>query len=147
MLRMPPLRKKSWKRLLRRHCLQVPAPMRDKMESFWLAETLKYLYLTLDDSEPPLLSLDEYVFNTEAHPLPIQSSLADAASEHEYEGPPYIGLANTTLDARIEVRKYPLSSMAAAICGCEKSIEQMLLNRCDCRESRIGRAALLTERN
>jgi mannosyl-oligosaccharide alpha-1,2-mannosidase len=36
-------------------------------ESFWLAETLKYLYLIFDD--PERLSLDEWVFNTEAHPL------------------------------------------------------------------------------
>ncbi|KAL1967357.1 hypothetical protein VTN77DRAFT_3403 [Rasamsonia byssochlamydoides] len=39
----------------------------DKMESFWLAETLKYFYLIF--SEPSLVSLDEYVLNTEAHPL------------------------------------------------------------------------------
>ncbi|XP_028319181.1 endoplasmic reticulum mannosyl-oligosaccharide 1,2-alpha-mannosidase-like [Gouania willdenowi] len=46
-----------------------PAP-RDKMESFFLGETLKYLFLLFsDDSE--LLSLDKFVFNTEAHPLPI----------------------------------------------------------------------------
>lgn len=39
----------------------------DEMESFWLAETLKYFYLIF--SEPSLVSLDDYVFNTEAHPL------------------------------------------------------------------------------
>ena len=42
-------------------------PKDDRMESFWLAETLKYFYLIF--SEPTLISLDEYVFNTEAHPL------------------------------------------------------------------------------
>ncbi|XP_012884791.1 PREDICTED: endoplasmic reticulum mannosyl-oligosaccharide 1,2-alpha-mannosidase [Dipodomys ordii] len=46
-----------------------PEP-RDKMESFFLGETLKYLYLLFSD-DPDLLSLDSYVFNTEAHPLPI----------------------------------------------------------------------------
>ena len=46
-----------------------PQP-RDKMESFFLGETLKYLYLLFSD-DPDLLSLDTYVFNTEAHPLPI----------------------------------------------------------------------------
>nr|XP_031305411.1 LOW QUALITY PROTEIN: endoplasmic reticulum mannosyl-oligosaccharide 1,2-alpha-mannosidase-like [Camelus dromedarius] len=46
-----------------------PQP-RDKMESFFLGETLKYLYLLFSD-DPNLLSLDTYVFNTEAHPLPI----------------------------------------------------------------------------
>ncbi|KAK6363039.1 hypothetical protein TWF730_000486 [Orbilia blumenaviensis] len=39
----------------------------DSMESFWLAETLKYFYLLF--SEPDVISLDDYVFNTEAHPL------------------------------------------------------------------------------
>ncbi|POR31360.1 alpha-1,2-Mannosidase [Tolypocladium paradoxum] len=39
----------------------------DSMESFWLGETLKYLYLVF--SEPGLVSLDEWVFNTEAHPF------------------------------------------------------------------------------
>ncbi|KAI0471632.1 glycoside hydrolase family 47 protein [Xylariaceae sp. FL0804] len=39
----------------------------DSMESFWLSETLKYFYLIF--SPPDLISLDEYVLNTEAHPL------------------------------------------------------------------------------
>ncbi|OAT03667.1 class I alpha-mannosidase [Blastomyces gilchristii SLH14081] len=38
----------------------------NEMESFWLAETLKYFYLLFSD--PELVSLDEYVLNTEAHP-------------------------------------------------------------------------------
>jgi mannosyl-oligosaccharide alpha-1,2-mannosidase len=42
-------------------------PQADNMESFWMAETLKYFYLLF--SEPSVLSLDEWVFNTEAHPL------------------------------------------------------------------------------
>lgn len=41
---------------------------KDNMESFWLAETLKYLYLLFDDEDK--LPLDKYVFNTEAHPFP-----------------------------------------------------------------------------
>lgn len=39
----------------------------DDTESFWFAEVLKYLYLTFDD--PNKISLDNYVFNTEAHPF------------------------------------------------------------------------------
>lgn len=46
-----------------------PGP-RDKMESFFLGETLKYLFLLFSDDED-LVSLDKYVFNTEAHPLPL----------------------------------------------------------------------------
>ncbi|KAK6305189.1 endoplasmic reticulum mannosyl-oligosaccharide 1,2-alpha-mannosidase-like [Coregonus clupeaformis] len=49
-----------------------PGP-RDKMESFFLGETLKYFYLLFSD-DLELLSLDKYVFNTEAHPLPIWKS-------------------------------------------------------------------------
>ncbi|CAG8706410.1 11093_t:CDS:2 [Racocetra persica] len=39
----------------------------NEMESFFFAETLKYLYLLF--SPPDTISLDAYVFNTEAHPL------------------------------------------------------------------------------
>jgi mannosyl-oligosaccharide alpha-1,2-mannosidase len=42
---------------------------RDQMESFFLAETLKYLYLTFSDTD--MLPLNEFVFNTEAHPLSL----------------------------------------------------------------------------
>ncbi|KAH9895530.1 family 47 glycosyl hydrolase [Xylariomycetidae sp. FL2044] len=42
-------------------------PLEDYMESFWLAETLKYFYLIF--SSPDVISLDEWVLNTEAHPL------------------------------------------------------------------------------
>ncbi|KAI3324153.1 glycoside hydrolase family 47 protein [Xylariaceae sp. AK1471] len=50
----------------------IPSPKRDNMESFWLAETLKYLYLLF--SPPDLFPLDEVVFNTEAHILPVFES-------------------------------------------------------------------------
>ncbi|KAJ2085604.1 hypothetical protein IW138_006234 [Coemansia sp. RSA 986] len=43
--------------------------LEDSMESFFLAETLKYLYLLFSPTD--LISLDEYVLNTEAHPLKI----------------------------------------------------------------------------
>lgn len=44
-----------------------PALPEDKMESFWTAETLKYFYLIF--SPVDIISLDEWVFNTEAHPF------------------------------------------------------------------------------
>ncbi|GME32501.1 Class i alpha-mannosidase protein [Neofusicoccum parvum] len=48
-------------------CVTDDPPKSDRMESFWTAETLKYFYLLF--SEPDVVSLDEYVLNTEAHPL------------------------------------------------------------------------------
>ncbi|KAJ4985859.1 glycosyl hydrolase family 47 [Stagonosporopsis vannaccii] len=47
--------------------MEKPVQRYDSMESFWLAETLKYFYLIF--SEPDHVSLDEYVLNTEAHPF------------------------------------------------------------------------------
>ncbi|XP_053124085.1 mannosyl-oligosaccharide 1,2-alpha-mannosidase IC isoform X2 [Hemicordylus capensis] len=45
-------------------------PSHDNMQqSFFLAETLKYLYLLF--CEDDVLSLEDWVFNTEAHPLPV----------------------------------------------------------------------------
>ncbi|KAJ7362587.1 glycoside hydrolase [Mycena albidolilacea] len=48
---------------------QVPVEYEDKQETFFLSETLKYLFLTFADEN--VLDLSEVVFNTEAHPLPI----------------------------------------------------------------------------
>ncbi|KZV67468.1 glycoside hydrolase family 47 protein [Peniophora sp. CONT] len=48
---------------------QMPVKVEDKMETFFMSETLKYLYLLFSDNQT--IPLSEYVFNTEAHPLPI----------------------------------------------------------------------------
>ena len=42
------------------------------MCSYFLAETLKYLYLLF--SEEDIIPLDKWVFNTEAHPFPVFSA-------------------------------------------------------------------------
>ncbi len=46
--------------------MTVP-PLSDKMESFWLAETLKYFYLLFEEED--IINLDTWVLNTEAHPF------------------------------------------------------------------------------
>jgi mannosyl-oligosaccharide alpha-1,2-mannosidase len=43
----------------------------DSMESFWLAETLKYYFLLFSD--PGVVSLDDFVLNTEAHPFRLRN--------------------------------------------------------------------------
>lgn len=63
---------------LEKHCkvengyasLNQDGTHQDRMESFFLAETLKYLYLLF--SEDDLVPLEKYVFNTEAHLLSIR---------------------------------------------------------------------------
>lgn len=53
-----------------RNVTQEPVVVENQMESFFLAETLKYHYLL--QAEDNLIPLDEFVFNTEAHPLRIR---------------------------------------------------------------------------
>ena len=45
---------------------------KDMMESFWVGETLKYFYLLF--SEDQEIDLQKFVFNTEAHLIPIRDS-------------------------------------------------------------------------
>jgi endoplasmic reticulum Man9GlcNAc2 1,2-alpha-mannosidase len=46
----------------------VPSPKRDKMETFFLGETLKYFYLLFGENDVlPLTNM----CSTQAHPLPI----------------------------------------------------------------------------
>lgn len=44
----------------------------DVQQSFFFAETLKYLFLIFSDDDP--LPLEKYVFNTEAHPFLIKKN-------------------------------------------------------------------------
>jgi endoplasmic reticulum Man9GlcNAc2 1,2-alpha-mannosidase len=50
---------------------------KDKMETFFLGETMKYFYLIFTDDIP----LDKYVFNTEAHPFPIFTPSAELSKK------------------------------------------------------------------
>ncbi|XP_026462618.1 ER degradation-enhancing alpha-mannosidase-like protein 3 isoform X3 [Ctenocephalides felis] len=43
----------------------------DRMDSFVLAETFKYLFLLFSDPSDLVLDLDEFIFTTEAHLLPL----------------------------------------------------------------------------
>ncbi|TKA76946.1 hypothetical protein B0A49_02734 [Cryomyces minteri] len=47
--------------------MRAHLPQDDCMESFWTVESLEHFYLV--SSQPDFISLDEYVFNTEAHPF------------------------------------------------------------------------------
>ncbi|CRK91509.1 CLUMA_CG005170, isoform B [Clunio marinus] len=44
---------------------------KDMMETFWLGETLKYFYLLFSDDRNEI-DLEKFVFNTEAHLIPIR---------------------------------------------------------------------------
>jgi len=55
-----------------RDVYSVPVSHDDVQQSFFIAETLKYLLLIFSDDS--FISLDTYVFNTEAHPFRIRTS-------------------------------------------------------------------------
>lgn len=48
---------------------QLPFAILITSSSWFLAETLKYLYLLFSPDD--LIPLDKWVLNTEAHPLPV----------------------------------------------------------------------------
>jgi len=66
----------------------------DKMESFFLSETLKYLYLLFDPDNK--FNRENYIFSTEAHPFPVVSSVQSHAKRY-YE--------KTNKDTRKELHK------------------------------------------
>ncbi|EGD74243.1 hypothetical protein PTSG_06253 [Salpingoeca rosetta] len=51
--------------------------LEDQMDSFVLAETFKYLYLLFAEEEDIPLKMDDYVFTTEAHLLPLMLASVD----------------------------------------------------------------------
>ena len=46
----------------------------DQMDTYFLAETLKYLYLIFAEQPRDVLSLKQFLLNTEAHLLPVYSA-------------------------------------------------------------------------
>jgi hypothetical protein len=51
------------------HAFSPAFPPPHPLHSFFMAETLKYLYML--QASDHTISLDKYVFNTEAHPLSV----------------------------------------------------------------------------
>jgi mannosidase alpha-like ER degradation enhancer 3 len=43
----------------------------DRMDSYLLSETIKYLYLLFTDESDLLINIDDFIFTTEAHLLPL----------------------------------------------------------------------------
>lgn len=48
-----------------------------RMDSFFLAEMFKYLYLLFADKEDLTFDIEDYIFTTEAHLLPLWLSTAN----------------------------------------------------------------------
>ena len=70
------------------------------MDSFVLAETFKYLYLLFDSSPHRYIDVDQFIFSTEAHLLPMNflSFNINATLQKEFD-------AKTLLSARLYEQK------------------------------------------
>ncbi len=51
------------------------------MDSFVLAETFKYLYLLFSDDGDLVFNVDDYIFTTEAHFLPLTLSISNNSAQ------------------------------------------------------------------
>lgn len=51
----------------------------DRMDSFFLAEMFKYLYLLFSEKSQLPINIDDYIFTTEAHLLPVSLSTTQAS--------------------------------------------------------------------
>lgn len=43
----------------------------DRMDSYLLSETIKYLFLLFADASDLIINIDDFIFTTEAHLLPL----------------------------------------------------------------------------
>ncbi|GLH04275.1 alpha-1,2-Mannosidase [Gryllus bimaculatus] len=97
----------------------------DRMDSFVLAETFKYLYLLFADPSDLVLDLDEFLFTTEAHLLPLSlarnsnysvvtiSEQLEMKSEEEHE---FARICPNTLHLFPESVRQPLRNMVDGVC-------------------------------
>lgn len=80
----------------------------DRMESFFLGETTKYLFLLFDPGHP-LNTLDAaFVFNTEGHPLIIPRHISNQKRKPRPRSPPH----HTPEDALMEAIEAPVCPVA-----------------------------------
>lgn len=81
---------------------KAPPRHDDTQQSFFLAETLKYLYLMFGDGTE--FNLSEWVFNTEAHPLKIMKSVPAVTTQTDVSDhkAPAIQLQNDQPDLELQ---------------------------------------------
>ncbi|KAL2312637.1 alpha-1,2-Mannosidase [Schizosaccharomyces pombe] len=58
----------------------------NRMESFFLSETLKYLFLLFDDDNPIHRSHHDFIFTTEGHLFPVTNQTRLSTSQRIYDG-------------------------------------------------------------
>ncbi|CAG9768168.1 unnamed protein product [Ceutorhynchus assimilis] len=92
----------------------------DRMDSFVLAETLKYLYLLFADKEDIPFNLDEFIFTTEGHLFPLTLSghvnSSKIISDLEIDKSEYAMSCPNTLSLFPNDLRKPLKHMVDGMC-------------------------------
>ncbi|KAL0280067.1 UNVERIFIED_CONTAM: hypothetical protein PYX00_001470 [Menopon gallinae] len=98
----------------------------DRMDSFVLAETFKYLYLLFADPSELLLDLDDFLFTTEAHLLPLTLSRNHnlsviTISDHQMDdlddlNSEFARCCPNTLNFFPETARKPLKNLVDGVC-------------------------------
>ncbi|KAK1329297.1 hypothetical protein QTO34_011478 [Cnephaeus nilssonii] len=70
----------------------------DRMDSFFLAEMFKYLYLLFADKEDIIFDIEDYIFTTEAHLLPLWLSTTNQSISKKSTTSEYIELDDSNFD-------------------------------------------------
>ncbi|XP_030766137.1 LOW QUALITY PROTEIN: ER degradation-enhancing alpha-mannosidase-like protein 3 [Sitophilus oryzae] len=102
----------------------------DRMDSFVLSETLKYLYLLFADKEEVPLNLDEFIFTTEGHLFPLTLSgrgvnFTKVTSDMEIENSEFAMSCPNTLSLFPDAVRKPLKHMVDGMCP-RRSIKRRL---------------------
>ncbi|XP_040466410.1 ER degradation-enhancing alpha-mannosidase-like protein 3 isoform X1 [Falco naumanni] len=70
----------------------------DRMDSFFLAEMFKYLYLLFADKEDMIFDIEDYIFTTEAHLLPLWLSTTNQTISKKNTTTEYTELDDSNFD-------------------------------------------------
>ncbi|KAF2984603.1 hypothetical protein EK904_003549 [Melospiza melodia maxima] len=70
----------------------------DRMDSFFLAEMFKYLYLLFADKEDMIFDIEDYIFTTEAHLLPLWLSTTNQTISKKNTSTEYTELDDSNFD-------------------------------------------------
>ncbi|XP_030351694.1 ER degradation-enhancing alpha-mannosidase-like protein 3 isoform X6 [Strigops habroptila] len=70
----------------------------DRMDSFFLAEMFKYLYLLFADKEDMIFDIEDYIFTTEAHLLPLWLSTTNQTVAKKNTTTEYTELDDSNFD-------------------------------------------------
>jgi len=106
----------------------IPLELEDNMPSYFLSETLKYLYLIFDVGDENILHQKEggkeWVFTTEAHPLhyiPTSSSMLGNENINEATGETDLGVLN--LDMSGKSKSHTNAEISAGSGGSESTVK------------------------